>query len=229
MFKQQLLLFHVVSKTFISQNCLVFIPSNILRFSSLYRSCLIHFQPRDNRSKDNFEKNITGIILMTHANALTRTITHCKRFQMNKICFLQHILLNNFILIKYTCLEDFFFNIMGNSSVTVPGFQHEPERHSLQEPFFNENDDNETEQERSSSKVSQELEEWCKCGKYEPMSTEKEGRCCHEAASHYLSGDIRGGSRSFASSKMEIFATDDLQLPDASDVTKGSMLNDSVL
>ena len=61
------------------------------------------------------------------------------------------------------------------------------------------------------------------------LCQQKKGRCCHEAASHYLSGDIRGGSRSFASSKMEIFATDDLQLPDASDVTKGSMLNDSVL
>ena len=144
---------------------------------------------------------------------------------MNKIYFLQHILLNNFILVKYTCLEDFFFNRMDNSSVIVPGFQYEPERHSLQEPFFNENDGNETEQERSSSRVSHTLEEWCKCGKYEPMLTEKEDRCCHKAASHYLNGNIRGGSRNFASYEMEIFPTDDLH---ASDVTKGSMLDDSV-
>ena len=69
MFKQQSLSFDVVSKIFITQNYLVFIPSNILRFSSL-----AHFQPRDNWDKYNFEKNIiAGITLMMYANALTRT------------------------------------------------------------------------------------------------------------------------------------------------------------
>ena len=40
MFKQQSLSFHVVSKTFITQNYLVLIPSKILRFSCLYDSGL---------------------------------------------------------------------------------------------------------------------------------------------------------------------------------------------
>ena len=111
---------------------------------------------------------------------------------------------------------------MNNSSVTVLGFQYEPERDSPQKPFFKEDDEmNETEQERSSSRVSQATEEWCKCGKYEPMLTEKECRCCHEAASHYLNTNIRGGSRTFASSKLEIFAIDDSRRPDASDCHKG--------
>ena len=110
---------------------------------------------------------------------------------------------------------------MDNSSVTVLGFQFEPERDSPQEPFFKEDDENETEEERSSSKVSQAVEEWCKCGKCEPMLTEKECRCYHEAASHYLNGNIRGGSRNFASSKLEIFAIDDSRRPDASDCHKG--------
>ena len=62
MFKQLSFSFHVVSKTFITQNHLVFILSNIFRFS---------FQPRDNRDKCNFEKkNIADIILMTYANVL---------------------------------------------------------------------------------------------------------------------------------------------------------------
>ena len=53
--------------------------------------------------------------------------------------------------------------------------------------FFKEDDEmNETEQERSSVRVSQAVEEWCKCGKCEPMLTEEECRCCHEEASHYL-------------------------------------------
>ena len=77
MFKQQLLSFHVVSKTFVTQNYLVYIPSNCLRFSYLYRSFLArlaHFHPRDNRDKHIFEKLfIAGIILMAYANALTRT------------------------------------------------------------------------------------------------------------------------------------------------------------
>ena len=98
---------------------------------------------------------------------------------------------------------------MDNSSVTVLGFQFEPERDFLQEPFFQEDDVNETEQEKSSSRVSQAVEEWCKCGKCEPMLTEKECRCCHEAALHYLNGNIRGGSRNFASSKLGIFALND--------------------
>ena len=80
---------------------------------------------------------------------------------------------------------------MDNSSVTVPGFQFEPERDSPQEPFFKEDDENETEQERSSSRVRQAVEEWCKCGKCEPILTEKECRYCHQAASHYLNGSIR--------------------------------------
>ena len=56
MFKKQWLSFHVVSKTFITQNYLCVIPSNILRFSCLYRSFLAHFKPRDNRGKHDFEK-----------------------------------------------------------------------------------------------------------------------------------------------------------------------------
>ena len=70
-----------------------------------------------------------------------------------------------------------------------------------------------------------EVDNWCKCGKSEPMVTEKEDRCCHEIASHYLNGDIRGGSRNFSPAKLEIFVTNDSRLPDASDVTKNSMLN----
>ena len=80
----------------------------------------------------------------------------------------------------------------------MPGFQFEPERDSPQEPFFKEYDENETEQERSSSRVRQAVEERCKYGKCEPTLTEKECRCCHEAASHYLSGNIRDGSWNFA-------------------------------
>ena len=105
---------------------------------------------------------------------------------------------------------------MDNSSVTVLGFQFEPERDFLQEPFFQKDDVNETEQEKSSSRISQAVEEWCKCGKCEPMLTEKECRCYHEVASHYLSG-----SRNFASSKLEIFAINNSRLPDANDCHKG--------
>ena len=43
------------------------------------------------------------------------------------------------------------------------GSPTEPERDSPQEPFFNKDDENETEQERSSSRVSQAVEDWCKC------------------------------------------------------------------
>ena len=56
MFKQQSLSFHVVSKTFITQNYLFVIPKNILPFTCLYRSCLAHFKTRDNQGKLNFEK-----------------------------------------------------------------------------------------------------------------------------------------------------------------------------
>ena len=35
---------------------------------------------------------------------------------------------------------------MNNNSVIVRGFQFEAERHSLQDTFFNEDDENETEQ-----------------------------------------------------------------------------------
>ena len=52
-----------------------------------------------------------------------------------------------------------FFNILDNSSVTMLGFPFEHERDYLQEPFFNEDDENETEQERSSSRVNQAVED----------------------------------------------------------------------
>ena len=51
-----------------------------------------------------------------------------------------------------------FFNILNNSSVTVLGVPFEPVRDSLQEPFFHEDDENETEQETSSSRVGQAVE-----------------------------------------------------------------------
>ena len=117
---------------------------------------------------------------------------------------------------------------MDTSSVTVLGFQFERERESLEEQFFKEDDENETEQERSSSRVSHAVEEWCKCGKCEPMLTDNECRCCHEAASHYLNGNIRGRSRNFAPSKQEIFSTNYSQLPNPNNVTKGSILNVAV-
>ena len=79
-----------------------------------------------------------------------------------------------------------FFNILDNSSVTVLDFPFEHERGSLQEPFFKKDDDNESGQKRSSSNVSQAVEERCQCGKCESMLTEKECRSCHEEASHYL-------------------------------------------
>ena len=48
--------FHVVPKTFTTQNHLFVIPNKILRFTCLYRSCLAHFKTRDNRGKHNFKK-----------------------------------------------------------------------------------------------------------------------------------------------------------------------------
>ena len=56
MFKQQPLLFHVVSKTFITQNYLFVILIIILCFTFLCRYCLAYFKTRDNRGKNNFEK-----------------------------------------------------------------------------------------------------------------------------------------------------------------------------
>ena len=106
---------------------------------------------------------------------------------------------------------------MDNISVTVLGFQFEPGRDSLQGLFLNEDDENETEQERSSSRVSQVIEEWSKYEKYETKLTEKECRCCHEAASRYSNDNIRSGSRIFAPSKLEIFVRNDSRFLDASD------------
>ena len=105
---------------------------------------------------------------------------------------------------------------MDRSSVKV--FSLSQKEILLKSHFFKEDDEiNETEQERSSSRVCQAVEEWCKCGKCEPVLTEKECRCCHEEASHDLNGNIRGGSGNFASSKLEIFAIDDSRHQDASD------------
>ena len=55
-----------------------------------------------------------------------------------------------------------FFSIPNNSSVTVLNFPFGPERDSLQESFFNEDDENETDQdqEKGSSRVSEVAEEW---------------------------------------------------------------------
>ena len=53
------------------------------------------------------------------------------------------------------------------------------------------------------------------------MQTEKECRCCHEVVSHYLNGNVRGESRIFAPSKLEIFARNDSRIPDAGDCHKG--------
>ena len=93
MFKQQSLSFHIVSKTFITQNFLVFISSNILCFSCLCAFCLALFacfQARDNRGKHNFENEEIGGggrgFLMTFANALARTKYYRGRFTiLNKL------------------------------------------------------------------------------------------------------------------------------------------------
>ena len=90
--------------------------------------------------------------------------------------------------------------------------------------MFQQDDENENKQERISSRVNQAVEERCKFAKFEPTLTEKEGRYCDEAVSHYLSGNIRGGSKNFAPSKLEIFVTNDSWLPDTSNITKSSML-----
>ena len=113
-----------------------------------------------------------------------------------------------------------FFSIVDNSSVTVLSFQFEHERDSIQEPFFNEDDENETEQEKSINRVIQAVEEWCNCGKCETVITEMECRCCHEAASQYLNSNIRGGCRIFAPSKLENFLRNNSRLPDPSNCHK---------
>ena len=109
---------------------------------------------------------------------------------------------------------------MDNTSVTRLSFQFELERDPLQDLFSNKDDENETEQERGGSRVSQTVEEWCKCDKCETMLKEKECWCCHKAAWHDLNGNIWGGSRIFMLSKLEIFATNNSQLPDASNCHK---------
>ena len=109
--------------------------------------------------------------------------------------------------------------------LTVLGFQFVPEKDSPEEPFFKEDDVNEAKQEKSSSRVTQAVKEWCDCGKCEPMLTKRECRCCHEAPSHYWNGNIRGGSRNFASSKLEFFAINDSRLSHASDCHEGSKLD----
>ena len=55
MFKGQSLLFHVVSETLITQNYLLVIPNNVVRFTCLL-SLLSHFKTKDDRGKHNFEK-----------------------------------------------------------------------------------------------------------------------------------------------------------------------------
>ena len=93
------------------------------RFSCVYRSCLALslriFNPEIIEANTILKKNvIAGFILMTYGNALTRArsywkysiliITPCKRFRINEWnLFLQNILLNSFMLIKYICSEDF--------------------------------------------------------------------------------------------------------------------------
>ena len=52
-----------------------------------------------------------------------------------------------------------FFNILDNSSVTVLDFSFESESDSLQEPLFNEDEENETEQETISNRVSRAVED----------------------------------------------------------------------
>ena len=81
MYKQQLS-FHVVSKTFVTQNYLVFIPSNSICFSCPHCSflaCLAHFQPRDNQGKHNFEKE-TNYILWDFPDDLC----HCLKGALTK-------------------------------------------------------------------------------------------------------------------------------------------------
>ena len=70
MFKQQSVSFHIVSKTFITQNYLVFISSNFLCL--LLRSCIVlHiFNPEIVKANTILNKNIAGIIQVMYVNAL---------------------------------------------------------------------------------------------------------------------------------------------------------------
>ena len=54
--------------------------------------------------------------------------------------------------------------------------------------------------------MSQAVEEILTCGKFETVLTEKECRCCYEAASYYLNDNVRGGSKIFAPPKLEKFS-----------------------
>ena len=125
------------------------------------------------------------------------------------------------MLIKFASLRISFLMYLINSYETLLSFPFQPETDSLQEPFFNEDDKNETEKEISSSRVNQAVQKWCKCGKCQTMLTEKGCRCCHEAASHHLNGNVRGGSRIFAMSRLVIVAVNDSWLPDDSNYHKG--------
>ena len=57
------------------------------------------------------------------------------------------------------------------------------------------------------------------------LLAEKECRYCHEAGSYYLNGNITGGSKNFAPSKLEIFAANNLWPPYDSDTTNDFMLD----
>ena len=93
-FKQQSLSFTVVSKIFFTQNYLLFIPCNILHFSCLSTLILHIFNPEIIEANtilniiDCGINIIAAMVLMTYANALTRTrpywkyiliITPCKK------------------------------------------------------------------------------------------------------------------------------------------------------
>ena len=79
---------------------------------------------------------------------------------------------------------------MDNSSVIVLRFQFQPERDSPQEQFFKEDYVNKTEQEKSRSTVSQAVEEWCKCGKCEPMLTGRECRVVIEQLQEIVISEV---------------------------------------
>ena len=73
MFKKQPLSFYIVSKTFHKITFLSF-PAASFGFLIFYHYCLAPCKPGDNRGKHNLKSNnILGIILITYANALTRT------------------------------------------------------------------------------------------------------------------------------------------------------------
>ena len=124
MFKEQSLSFHVVSKTLRKIPFLLFPTTSfaLLVFIDLVSRIL----KQETMEANTILKNnvCAGIILMTYANALTRTrfllkiqilmTASCKRFRINEWnLFLKNILLNNRILIKYSCFEDFIFQYTG--------------------------------------------------------------------------------------------------------------------